>query len=92
MTPRRTQSVPALRGVPDQAAEEVRVMARTIQRLEARIRTLEGAGYMTTRQAEARYSPPIMAQELSATGSAPLNVVTVGGQNIIQAQPGARRR
>ena len=92
MTPQKTQSSPRLSGIPKEAADEVRQMSQTIARLESRIRQLEGADYLTQRQAEAKYSPPVIARELAATGSSPLNVVTVGGRTILQAQPVTRRR
>lgn len=92
MTPKRTQSAPRLTGIPQEAADEVRNMAQIIYRLEARIRNMEGKGFLTVEQANQMYSPPVMARELSANGSAPLNVVTVAGSTIIQAQPVARRK
>lgn len=91
MTPRRAQPAPKLEGVPREAADEIRSLAQTVYRLTARIQAMESAGYLTVRQAEERYSPPVMAQQLSATGSAPLNVVTIGGTTILQAQPVRKR-
>ena len=87
MTPQRAQPLPQLTGVPKEAAEEIRNLAKVIQRLTSRIAVLEGAGFITAKQAEAKYSPTVMAQALQATGSAPLNVVTVSGQTFLQAQP-----
>lgn len=92
MTPNKTQSTPRLKGIPQEAAEEIRVLAQTIQRLTGRTAALENAGFLTETQAEKKYSPSVMAQELSAAGSAPLNVLSVGGRLIVQPQPQSRRR
>jgi len=91
-SPSKTQSAPRLIGVPQEAADEVRSMAQTIYRLEARIRSLEGGGFLTVEQANQMYSPPVMARELSANGSAPLTVTTIGGVPTILAQPTKGRR
>ena len=76
-----------LRGIPEEAANELRVLAQHVQRLQARATALEGAGFITAKEADAKFSPPVMARELSANGSAPLNVVTVGSRTILQPQP-----
>ena len=88
MTPTRTQSLPKLKGVPQEAADEIRRIASMNQRLEARITQLESSGFITSQQADAKYSAPVIAQQLSASGASPLNVVNVGGKNILLAQPG----
>jgi hypothetical protein len=91
MTPTKTQALPTLPGVSKEAADQIRVLAQTAQRLQARVAQLEQAGFITGSQAEARYSPAVMSQALSATGSAPLNVVVVGSRTILQAQPTKKR-
>ena len=87
----RTQAVPTLPGIPKEAADQIRVLTKTVQRLSARIGNLEGSGFLTADQAEAKYGPATMAKELSANGSAPLNVVTVAGRMILQPQPAKGR-
>lgn len=87
MTPTKTQALPTLPGISKDAADQIRVLAQTAQRLQARVSQLESAGFLTQTQADARYSPPVMAQALSSTGSAPLTVVVISGKSVLQAQP-----
>jgi hypothetical protein len=91
-TPTKTQALPTLPGISKEAADQIRVLAQTAQRLQARVTQLEGAGFLTKTQADAHYSPAVMAQQLSANGSAPLNVVMVSGRIIVQAQPMRKTR
>ena len=83
----RTQSTPTLPGVPQQAAEQIRTLAKTVQRQQAQITQLANAGFLTKETADTLYSPPVMAKELSSSGSNPLNVVVAGGRTFLQPQP-----
>jgi hypothetical protein len=91
-TPRKSQIIPDLPGVPPEAAEQIRTIAQVNHNLEARIRSLENSGFLTQQKADLMYSPPVMAKELSANGSAPLNIVSVSGRLIVQPQPKRTRR
>lgn len=83
----RTQALPTLPGISKEAADQIRMLVGTVQRLQSRISAQEKAGYLTKQAADTLYSPPVMAKELSANGSAPLNVVTSSGRTFLQPQP-----
>ena len=84
--------MPTLPGIQKEAADQLRVLAQTVQRQQAQITALGNAGFLTADQAEAKYGPAKMAVELSANGSAPLNVITVAGRMILQPQPTKGRK
>lgn len=87
----KSQTLPSLPGISQEAADQIRQVVATNRRLQARIEALEKAGFITAKQADQQYSPYVMAKALSANGVAPLNVVMVSGTPIIQAQPTGRR-
>ena len=86
-TARKTQTLPTLPGISEEARKQIHDLAQTIQRLESRTGVLESSGFLTKMEADQKYSAPAISRELASDGSAPLNVVVVGSRTILQSQP-----
>jgi hypothetical protein len=73
LTPKARPSV-AGKGLHPDVASAIQLLQDQVQALMTHASQVKSAGYLTSVEAEKKYSPKVMAKELGAYGSAPLTI------------------
>ena len=84
--PIRTSRLDVTGDVPTNVAEAIRTLQSQVAALVSHAKQVQQAGYLTRQEADQLYGAKTMQRELSANGSAPLNVSNLLGK-LAEVQP-----